>query len=239
MIPPFVSAGYRVVAPDLIGFGRSDKYTEQSEYSFQMHYRAVLGFIESLDLSSVTLVCHDWGGLIGLTIAANHSQRFARLVILNTFLPTGEEALSEAFMAWREFAARTPEFTASLVIKRATVTGEAIPAEVLAAYDAPFPDGRYKAGMQAFPLLVPVSPDMPGATEIKEARRLLNGWNKPALVLFSDSDPVLGGMDRFFRELIPGAKAQPEITIAGAGHFLQEDKGEEIAGHILNFLNRI
>ncbi len=238
MIPLFVEGGYRVIAPDFIGFGRSDKYTEQDEYSFQMHYQTIVAFIEAINLTDITLVCQDWGGLIGLTVAAKTSQRFARLVIMNTFLPTGENNVSEGFMAWRNFAARTPDLVASLVVRGGTVTGKNMLEEVSAAYDAPFPDARYKAGMQAFPLLVPIRADMPGAAEMKEARHLLSSWNKPALIIFSDRDPVTRGGDRFFRRLIPKSQEQPEITIAGAGHFLQEDKGEEIALHIRDFIAR-
>ena len=238
IIQVLVGAGKRVIAPDFIGFGRSDKFTQIEDYSFKLHYDTIEAFVEGLDLREITLVCQDWGGLIGLTFAAQHPERFARLVIMNTGLPTGEERMPEGFMAWRAFALRTPDLVASVIVRKACVTGENLPADVLAAYDAPFPDLNHKAGMHAFPRLVPISTDMSGAAEMKEARRRLSTWTKPALVMFSDSDPVTRGGDRFFRKLIPSASDQPEITISDAGHFLQEDKGEEIGQRILDFLNR-
>ncbi|MHA2295670.1 MAG: haloalkane dehalogenase [Candidatus Hodarchaeales archaeon] len=237
MIPILTKAGHRVITPDFIGFGRSDKYTEMSEYSFHMFYNSLLSFIEKLNLTRITLVVHDWGGLIGLPIAANNPDRFSRLVILNTFLPTGEEKPSEAFKMWRAFA-ETKEIIASLTVQNGSVTGADLSQEVLDAYDAPFPDKRYKAGMQVFPLLVPLSPDDPGAAEMKKAREIFKQWTKPVQILFSDSDPVLGNSVYFFRKLLPTSADQPEINIKNAGHFLQEDNGESIAQHIVEFLAR-
>ncbi len=237
MIPPLASR-YRVVAPDMIGFGRSDKYAEAEAYSFQMHYDKLLSFIAQLDLRNITLICQDWGGLLGLTIAANHADRFARLVILNTFLPTGEEELSPAFMQWRAFSQKVGKRMQVGRLISQTINNYELNAEIIAAYDAPFPDDSYKSGAAIFPSLVPISPEMPGATEMKAARETLSKWQKPAQVIFSDGDPILGGAAGFFRRLIPGAADQPEIVIRGAGHFLQEEKGEAIARETLAFMER-
>jgi len=237
MIPP-LSRRYRVVAPDMIGFGRSDKYAEAEAYSFHMHYDKLLSFIAQLDLRNITLICQDWGGLLGLTIAANHADRFARLVILNTFLPTGEEELSPAFMGWRAFSQKVGNRMQVGRLISQTINSYKLSAEIIAAYDAPFPDDSYKAGAAIFPSLVPISPEMPGAVEMKAARETLSKWQKPAQVMFSDGDPILGGAASFFRRLIPGAADQPEIVIRGAGHFLQEEKGEAIAAETLAFMER-
>ena len=236
MIPP-LAAQHRVVAPDLVGFGRSDKYTDPAAYSFQMHRDVLVGFIEALDLRGITAVVQDWGGLLGLTIATQLPERFARLVIMNTGLPTGMFPMPEAFMQWRAAAERFgTKLPVGRIIQSSTVTK--LPREVVKAYEAPFPDETYKAGAAVFPLLIPLKPEDPGAAEMSRAQRQLTRWTKPALVMFSDSDPITRGGDALFRRAIPGAKGQPEITIEGAGHFLQEDKGEEIAGHILDFMGR-
>jgi haloalkane dehalogenase len=236
---PILAEDNRVIAPDLIGFGKSDKPSELEDYSFHMHYEALKTFVESLELTNITLVCQDWGGILGLTLATNLPGRFARLVIMNTGLPTGDIEPGEGFMQWRNFAESVGRGLVVSQLFGLTIQDESHKTpEILAAYEAPFPDERYKAGVVTFPLLVPLKPDDPGAAELREARTKLSQWQKPALVMFSDSDPVTANGDRFFRKIIPTAKDQPEITIKGAGHFLQEEKGEEIAQRILDFIAR-
>ncbi len=236
MIPVVAAAGHRVVAPDLVGFGRSDKPVRREDYTYQRHVDWMRGVLEALDLRRVTLVCQDWGGLIGLRLVAEHPERFARVVAANTFLPTGDTPAGPAFLAWQKYAQETPDFHVGGIIRGGCATD--LPAEVVAAYDAPFPDDRYKAGARQFPLLVPTSPTDPAAVPNRRAWKALRRWEKPFLTAFADSDPITRGADRFLQEAIPGAKGQPHTTITGAGHFLQEDRGEELARVVVDFIAR-
>ncbi|MBX9600838.1 MAG: haloalkane dehalogenase [Bryobacteraceae bacterium] len=234
-IIPVVAREARVIAPDLIGFGKSDKLREKSGYTFEMHFAALKSFVEKRKLRNITLVCQDWGGLLGLALVGEMPDRFARLIVMNTGLPTGEKP-GPAFLQWRAFAAQQTDMNVGDVLERGTVSN--LGPAVRAAYDAPYPDKSYKAGAHQFPLLVPISKDDPAIPRMEKARQVLAQWNKPALVMFSDKDAVTAGGDRMFRALLPTAKNEPEIVIRDAGHFLQEDKGEEIAGHIVEFLKR-
>jgi haloalkane dehalogenase len=235
---PTLSTNHRVIAPDFIGFGRSDKYTEKNEYSFQMHVDTLKEFIIALDLKGITFVVQDWGGLIGLRTAAEMQERTSRLVIMNTGLPTGDIPPSKGFLTWRKYAERTRDLPIGSLIQKSMADPVNISDDVIAAYEAPFPDLSYKVGAAMFPLLVPMNMDDAGAKELRDARDIYSTWEKPTLVMFSDKDPITKGGDRFFKKLIPSAKNEPDITIHDAGHFLQEEKGEEIAQHIVDFLQR-
>lgn len=229
MLDPLVAAGHRVVCPDLVGFGRSDKPTDRGWYSYERHMEHVTRHLEALDLKDVTVVVQDWGGPIGLRWAVEHADQVARLVVMNTGLFTGR--VSKGFMAWREFAERTPDLPIGMIMQSATTTE--LPPEVIAAYEAPFPTVESKAGAQAFPLLVPVAAEDAGAKEMLAVQDSLSRWQKPVLVAFSDSDPVFPypQAGEAFVELLPSAEGQ--VRIAGAAHFLQEDRGPEIVAAML------
>jgi haloalkane dehalogenase len=234
MIPLLAGAGHRVIAPDLIGFGRSDKPMDRADYTFERHVRWVVAMIEALAVHDVTLVGQDWGGALGLRVAAENETRFARLVVANTFLLTGDEPAPEAFLAWRRRSQETPEFRVGTIVARGCRTRLGV--EIVAAYDAPFPDERYKAGARQFPMLMPTSPDDPASAPNRAAWEVLRRWQKPVLTAFSDGDPITRGADRLLQLAIPGAAGRAHATIAGAGHFLQEDRGEELARVVLQFI---
>jgi haloalkane dehalogenase len=232
MVPPLVAGGHRVICPDYAGFGRSDKPTDQRWYTYDRHVELVSDLLAGLDLSEVTVVVQDWGGPIGLRWAVENEERIARLVILNTGIFTGQ--VSDGFLAWRDFAERNPDLPVGFVLQGGTATE--LPDEVVAAYEAPFPTPESKAGAARFPLIVPTSGDAPGAAEMGAVADALTRWDKPALVAFSDSDPVFTWPQagQAFVDAIPGAREQ--VKIEGASHFLQEDRGEEIAEQVLRFV---
>jgi len=235
MIPIITGAGYRVIAPDLIGFGRSDKPARTEDYSFKLLVDTVNSLVEQLDLRGVTFFGQDWGGLVGLRVVAENEDRFSRVVVANTGLPTGDRPAGEAFMRWREQSQTMPVFDVGAIF-RAMLAGDT-PPEVIAGYEAPFPDESYKAGARILPTLVPITPDDPAAEANRTAWGVLRRWEKPLLTAFSDGDPITKGGDRVFQNLVPGAKGQPHTTIKGAGHFLQEDKGEEVAAVVVDFIS--
>jgi haloalkane dehalogenase len=234
MIPPLAQAGFRVIAPDLIGFGKSDKPTRKSDYSYASHVGWVQRFLELLDLDGINLFCQDWGSLIGLRVAAENEHRFARIALGNGGLPTGDQTMPDAFMKWRAFALHSPYFPIGKIIQRGTTTD--LREDVVAAYDAPFPSRKYKAGARKFPALVPITPDDPASEANRRAWAKFGEWEKPFLTCFSDKDPITRSGDRVWQKHVPGAKGQPHTTIEDAGHFLQEDKGPELAELLISFI---
>lgn len=234
MIPPLAEAGLRVVAPDLVGFGKSDKPVRRRDYTYSAHVEWLREFVESLDLRSTTMFCQDWGSLIGLRVAAEDEARFARIALGNGGLPTGDRPMPRAFMKWRRFARYSPWFPIGEIVQRGTLTH--LDDDVVAAYDAPFPSRKYKAGARRFPVLVPIRADDPASDANRRAWQVFERWEKPFLTTFSDRDPITRGGDVPWRERVPGARNQRHVTVADAGHFLQEDKGPEIARILIDFV---
>jgi len=228
MIPALVASGHRVLAPDLIGFGRSDKPADRNDYTYERHVAWLSQWFTDVDLQDVTLFCQDWGGLLGLRLVAAFPERFAGVVVANTGLPIGT-AFSEGFGQWLAFSQSTEDLPIGVIVDMGTA--RELSADEVAAYDAPFPDASYKGGACQFPTLVPITPEHGSVEENKAAWAVLTQFDKPFVTAFSDADPITGGGDAVFQKLVPGAKGQPHVTLAGA-HFLQEDCPDDIVAVI-------
>jgi haloalkane dehalogenase len=235
VVPPLVEAGHRVVVPDLVGFGRSDKPTERSDHSYARHVEWMRqALFDRLDLRDITFFGQDWGGLIGLRLVAGEPDRFARVAIGNTGLPTGHGPASKAFLAWQRFSQEAEDFPVGGIIAGGCTTP--LTEDIVAAYDAPFPDDAHKAGARIFPTLVPTSPEDPATPDQEAAWKVLERFDRPFLCCFSDGDPITRGGDAPFLAKVPGAQGQAHTTIEGGGHFLQEDKGPELARVLVDFI---
>jgi haloalkane dehalogenase len=233
---PVLATRFRVIAPDYFGFGRSDKPVDPDFYTYDRHAESIRRLVEALDLSNLCLVVQDWGGPIGMRLAAEHPERVSRLVIMNTGVEAGRPP-SDAWLVFRDFMRRVgPRVSAGRMVRTSCVT--TLADQVVAGYDAPFPVSESKTGMLRFPELVPISPDHPSTAAMQRVLEAMAGWDRPTLVLFSDSDPIFSPeVGERIAKLIPGAL--PAETISGAGHFLQEDQGEAIAQRILRFLGKL
>jgi haloalkane dehalogenase len=232
MIGPLSDGGLRAIAPDLIGFGRSDKPAAREDYTYARHVAWVTDLVHQLDLRDALFFGQDWGGLIGLRVVAEQAERFAGVVASNTFLPTGDQPLGEAFEAWRTFSQTAPEFHIGQIVNAGT--HRQLSAAEIAAYDAPFPDDAFKAGARQFPALVPASPQDPAREANIAAWRVLEAWDKPFVCAFGALDPITRGADRVLQARIPGAAGQPHVTLEEAAHFSQEDAGPQLAQILLD-----
>lgn len=232
MIPVLVNNGFRALAPDLIGFGKSDKPVEKSSYSYQAHLIWLKTFLNKLDLNQITLFCQDWGGLLGLRLITELEDLFDLVIASNTGLPTGDIPMPETFLKWREFSQNSPSFDIGRVIQAGTIKD--LSEEVISAYNAPFPAEEYKAGARMFPTLVPATPEEQEANNNRLAWKKLMQWKKPFLTVFGDGDDIMRGAEKAFQKLVPGAAGQKH-TILHAGHFIQEEQGEQLAQIIVEF----
>ncbi len=236
VIPVLAGAGHRVLAPDLVGFGKSDKPARREDYSYARHVGWMAGWMRALDLRGVTLVCQDWGALIGLRLVVEHPERFARVVVANGGLPTGDQHTPFPFKVWQAFARWTPRFPVGRVVQAGSETR--LPPEVVAAYDAPFPGERFKAGPRSLPALVPTRASDPANAANRRAWEALRAWDRPLLTAFGDRDPFFKGIDRLLQRTVPGAAGEPHTVLRGAGHFIQEDAGEALGTVVADWLAR-
>ena len=234
MIPVLADAGCRVLAPDLVGFGRSDKPSKRSDYTYARHVRWMSEWVRSVGARDITLLGQDWGGLIGLRLVTGNPDLFARFSLSNTGLPTGDHPINEAFHRWRRFSQEDPEFDTGFIVNLFG-SGDLTEQEI-EAYRAPFPSDEYKAGARQFPVLVPTKPDDPAAEGNRRAWKVLMHWEKPALMCFSDADPIMQGGDRPFIKLVPGTRNQPHLTLKGR-HFIQEEDGERWAAAVAAWIH--
>ena len=234
MIPVFAQAGMRVLAPDLMGFGRSDKPDQRSDYSYRAHVDWITDWFRAMDVSGVTLLGQDWGGLIGLRLLTENADRFARFSLANTALPTGDTPINDAFMNWRTFSQEDPDFDTGMICNELGSGG--LSEAEMDAYRAPFPSEQYKAGARQFPVLVPISPDDPAREDNLAAWQVLDSWDKPALMCFSDGDPILGEGYQVFLDRVPGTRGQPHVTLNG-GHFVQNTDGPRWAQTVIDWIN--
>ena len=232
VLPPVRDAGFRVICPDLPGFGRSDKPTDVGWYSYDRHAAALGALLEELDLRGATLVLHDWGGPIGLRVAVEHADRVDRIVLMDTGFFTGHQQMSDAWFAFRDFVERTEDLPVGMLVRRGCFTDPGD--EVAAAYDAPYPDPASKAGARAFPLMLPTSPDAPGAAAGQRVAEALRGDERPKLLLWAENDPILTPDTGARLASVLGADAPTPIP--QASHFLQEDQGELVGRHIAAWL---
>ncbi len=233
MIPVFTAAGLRVLAPDLVGFGRSDKPASRADYTYRKHVQWMAQWLAAMRVEQVCLLGQDWGGLIGLRLVAENPDQFASFSISNTGLPTGDHSMGEAFERWRAFSQRHGDFDTGFIVN---LFGRGNLSEaVIAAYRAPFPDDSFKAGARQFPMLVPGRPDDPASEDNRRAWKQLMQWHKPVLLCYSDSDPITQGADRPFRQWVPGTQGQPHCTLKGH-HFIQEEDGEAWAQAVVDWM---